>query len=385
MSLKVLKLSNLERYEHVGPKSLVHKTSAKVKTVNNEVRIQALVDGKRVNIKESSIRHILMLDDAKGTSCLTNADIFEGLARMGTKTTSWNEFSSTMASAIICLATNQKFNFLRVGTRFSGVVTLLFDNMLVQAPEEVGILQADAQPMPISTEPSTSKPQKKYKPKRKHTQEPEEKRVLKELKSVHSIVDSNEPVTEKEKSSKQGKKTVDIDADVQINLEKAQAEAYNLDLDNQEKVLSMLDVNDEEPADVEEVLEVVKVAKLKTEVVTTAGVDVNAASVQDTLITTVEATKVSVPRKRRGVIIQDHEEVTTTVTMKPKVNEGIKVPEQEVRQEKEVEIESSKREGKILEQEIAKKQKMEQETEEFKKHLQIIPDDDDELLWPQRF
>ncbi|GKC72688.1 uncharacterized mitochondrial protein-like protein [Tanacetum coccineum] len=28
-----------------------------------------------------------------------------------TKTTAWNEFSSTMASAIICLATNQKFNF----------------------------------------------------------------------------------------------------------------------------------------------------------------------------------------------------------------------------------------------------------------------------------
>ncbi|GJR75882.1 putative ribonuclease H-like domain-containing protein [Tanacetum coccineum] len=29
----------------------------------------------------------------------------------GSKTTAWNEFSSTMASAIICLTTNQKFNF----------------------------------------------------------------------------------------------------------------------------------------------------------------------------------------------------------------------------------------------------------------------------------
>ncbi|GKC77698.1 hypothetical protein Tco_1128472 [Tanacetum coccineum] len=36
---------------------------------------------------------------------------FEQLALMGAKTTAWNEFSSTMASAIICLATNQKFNF----------------------------------------------------------------------------------------------------------------------------------------------------------------------------------------------------------------------------------------------------------------------------------
>nr|GFA99677.1 hypothetical protein [Tanacetum cinerariifolium] len=53
------------------------------KKVNDEVRIQALFDGKRVNIKESSIRHTLRLDDAEGTSCLTNVEIFEGLARMG--------------------------------------------------------------------------------------------------------------------------------------------------------------------------------------------------------------------------------------------------------------------------------------------------------------
>nr|GEZ05804.1 ribonuclease H-like domain-containing protein [Tanacetum cinerariifolium] len=51
--------------------------------VDDEVWIQALVDGKRVNIKESSIRRTLRLDDAEGTSCLTNDEIFEGLARMG--------------------------------------------------------------------------------------------------------------------------------------------------------------------------------------------------------------------------------------------------------------------------------------------------------------
>nr|GFD11783.1 hypothetical protein [Tanacetum cinerariifolium] len=58
-------------------------------------------------------------------------------------------------------------------------------------------------------------------------------------------------------------------------------------------------------------------------------------------------------------------------------NEGVKVPEKKVSQEKEVEVESSKREGESLEQGIAKKQKMEQDTEELKKHLQIVPDDDD--------
>nr|GEW37214.1 hypothetical protein [Tanacetum cinerariifolium] len=46
-----------------------------------------------------------------GTACLPNDAIFEGLQCLSAKTTAWNEFSSTMAFAIICLANNQKFNF----------------------------------------------------------------------------------------------------------------------------------------------------------------------------------------------------------------------------------------------------------------------------------
>nr|GFD09427.1 hypothetical protein [Tanacetum cinerariifolium] len=51
----------------------------------------------------------------------------------------------------------------------------------------------------------------------------EENRVLKELHSVHSKVDTAAPVVEKEKSFKQGKIIADIDEDVEINLEEAQA------------------------------------------------------------------------------------------------------------------------------------------------------------------
>nr|GEY30126.1 retrovirus-related Pol polyprotein from transposon TNT 1-94 [Tanacetum cinerariifolium] len=86
-------------------------TTLKIKTVNDDVRLQALIDGKKVVITKASIRHDLKLNDAEGTSYLLNAIIFEELARIGAKTTSWNEFSNTMASAIICLANNQKFNF----------------------------------------------------------------------------------------------------------------------------------------------------------------------------------------------------------------------------------------------------------------------------------
>ncbi|GKE23248.1 hypothetical protein Tco_1434760, partial [Tanacetum coccineum] len=62
----------------------------------------------------------LQLEDAKGIECLPNADIFEQLALMSAKSTAWNEFSSTMASTITCLATNQKFNFSKY----------IFDNMM---------------------------------------------------------------------------------------------------------------------------------------------------------------------------------------------------------------------------------------------------------------
>ncbi|GJZ59428.1 hypothetical protein Tco_0615244 [Tanacetum coccineum] len=73
--------------------------------------IQALVDKKKVIITKKSVRSDLMLEDAEGIECLPNDVNFGQLTLIGAKTTAWNKFSSTMASAIICLATNKKFNF----------------------------------------------------------------------------------------------------------------------------------------------------------------------------------------------------------------------------------------------------------------------------------
>nr|GFB14166.1 hypothetical protein [Tanacetum cinerariifolium] len=58
-------------------------STTKVKTVNDEVWVQVLIDAKRVTIKESSIHHTLQLDDEEGISCLANDDIFTGFANMG--------------------------------------------------------------------------------------------------------------------------------------------------------------------------------------------------------------------------------------------------------------------------------------------------------------
>ncbi|GJY14980.1 retrovirus-related pol polyprotein from transposon TNT 1-94 [Tanacetum coccineum] len=81
------------------------------KTINGEVQLHALVDGKKIVVTEASVRRDLQLEDEECIDCLPNSAIFEQLTLMGSKTTAWNEFSSTMASAIICLATNKKFNF----------------------------------------------------------------------------------------------------------------------------------------------------------------------------------------------------------------------------------------------------------------------------------
>ncbi|GJS85085.1 hypothetical protein Tco_0751626 [Tanacetum coccineum] len=177
--------------------------TVKVKTINGEVQLHALVDGKKVIITESTVRRDLQLEDVEGVDCLPNATIFEQLALMGPKTTAWNEFSSIMASAIICLATNQKFNFSkfifesmirnlknvsgkffmyprnieRIGKGFSSRVTPLFPIMVVQNQVELGegsVIPTDPHHTPIIIESSTQpqKTQKPRKPKRKDTQVP---------------------------------------------------------------------------------------------------------------------------------------------------------------------------------------------------------------------
>ncbi|GJU81360.1 hypothetical protein Tco_1283725 [Tanacetum coccineum] len=93
--------------------------------------IQALIDKKKVIIKESSIKSDFHLEDAEGTDCLPTATIFKELARMGAKSTAWNEFSSIMASLIICLPTNQKFNLSKY----------IFDAMVKHLDEGVQIYE----------------------------------------------------------------------------------------------------------------------------------------------------------------------------------------------------------------------------------------------------
>ncbi|GJU34265.1 putative ribonuclease H-like domain-containing protein [Tanacetum coccineum] len=214
-----------------------------VKTVNGEVQLQALVDGKKVIITETSVRRDLQLEDAKGISCLPNTDIFEQLALMSAKSTAWNEFTR----------------------------------------EEIGEGSAnptDPHHTPIITQPSTSKPQKKQKlrkPKRKDTKIPQssgpiepiadeatneenvpahsndpllsgEDRLklndlmeictklqqivldLENTKTAQAQEISNEGLGDQEDASKQGRKIDDIDKDAEVTWVDETQERYDDDL-----------------------------------------------------------------------------------------------------------------------------------------------------------
>nr|GEV55697.1 ribonuclease H-like domain-containing protein [Tanacetum cinerariifolium] len=56
--------------------------TASIKQVNDVTRLQALVDKKKVVITEAAIRELLQLDDAEGVDCLPNEEIFAELACM---------------------------------------------------------------------------------------------------------------------------------------------------------------------------------------------------------------------------------------------------------------------------------------------------------------
>ncbi|GKC06129.1 hypothetical protein Tco_0997739 [Tanacetum coccineum] len=120
--------------------------SAEISTTENgEVKITATIDGHSISITEGSLRRHLKLDDQDGLSSIPNSEIFEQLALMGyhtdsdkltfqkgafspqwrflihnilhclsPKKTAWEQFSSNIAAALICLATNRKFNFSRM-------------------------------------------------------------------------------------------------------------------------------------------------------------------------------------------------------------------------------------------------------------------------------
>ncbi|GJR77180.1 hypothetical protein Tco_0089545 [Tanacetum coccineum] len=125
---------------------------------DGEQQLTVIVDGQTIAITEASVRRHLQLADADDICSLPNTEIFDQLTLIGPKKTSWEQFSSNIATAIICLATTTTFKFSKL--IFDGVHIPLFDTMLIHDQPGQGdrpTLTVESQHTPIDS-PSTPQP-----------------------------------------------------------------------------------------------------------------------------------------------------------------------------------------------------------------------------------
>ncbi|GKD25168.1 hypothetical protein Tco_1231382 [Tanacetum coccineum] len=241
----------------------------KVKTVNGEVQLQALVDGKKIIVTEASVRRDLQLDDEEATNQKFNFSkyIFENMVKnlenVSGKFLMYPRFVQVFLNQQLDGRTTHKRiyvtpshtkkifgNTKRVGKGFYGRETPFFPTMVAQAQEEMGEgseMPTDPHHTPIIPQPSSSQPQKKQKsrrPKKKDTQvsqpsdptnvadeavidEPKKKggsrthkfKILYKVGRSARVVSSEEAsLGYQEDASKQGRKINDIDKDAKITL-----------------------------------------------------------------------------------------------------------------------------------------------------------------------
>nr|GEV79849.1 hypothetical protein [Tanacetum cinerariifolium] len=423
------------------------------------IKMQALVDKKKVVVTEAAIRDVLWLDDAEGVDFLPNEEIFTELARMGyekpstkltfykaffssqwkflihtilqsmsAKRTSWNEFSSTMAFAVICLSTGnllthttkyalpaltQKVfaNMRRVGKGFFGVETPLFEGMLVgQEIKEEGDEEEHVEDVTTGNAA-----------KGDDTTAHEEVSTVSQEPSIPSPTLPTLPPQPPQDlpSTSQGRIIDEMDKDDVVSLMDDKEDDTK---DEEAKVDESAQAKENEPAEVHEVLDVVTTAKLITEVVTAVNEIVTAASVTisnykpQVPVATITAAPTRVAaapsRRRKGVVIRNPKEESTTSSIIPAETKskdkgkGIIIEEpkplnyakissyvekasdrslssKEYDDTKEqIEEEDNKALQSINEtpiQKAAKRRKLNEEVEDLKRHLEIVPDEDDDV------
>ncbi|GJR19878.1 uncharacterized mitochondrial protein-like protein [Tanacetum coccineum] len=299
----------------------------KVKTVNEEVQLHALVDKK------------------KNVDSMVKFWMYPGFIQVFVNK-QVGDMSHHKRIYITPSHTKKIFrNMKREGKGFSGRVTPLFLTMMVQAQEEIG--EGSANPIdphhtPIITQPSTSKSQKKQKPrkpKKKDTEIPQSsgptepiadkaaneenvpthsndpllklrvkrlekkggsrihklKRLFKVGRSAQVVSSKDDGLGDQEDASKQGRKIDNIDKDAEVTLVDETQGRYGDDLVFDTKILDGEEVFAGQDM-VEKEVSIDDLVTTAGEVVTTASVEVSAASAtlisSATTVTTTVITKV---------------------------------------------------------------------------------------------
>ncbi|GJZ11880.1 putative ribonuclease H-like domain-containing protein [Tanacetum coccineum] len=333
------------------------EATAKVKTVNGEVQLHSLVDRKKVIITESTIRRDLHLEDAEGTDFLPNGTIFEQLTHMGyeklsqkltfykaffspqwkflihtilqclsAKSTTWNEFSNTMASAIICLATTKNSTFLSISLK---------KKQKPRKPKrkDTEIPQSGGPIKPIADEAANEEnvPTHSNDPllseKKGGSRTHKLKRLFKVGRSAQVVSSEDEGLGDQDDASKQRRKITDIDQDAEVTLvDETQgryddAQMFDTDVFNGEEVF----VAEQSEKVIEEVVSTAEVsvaATITTEEITLAQALAKLRSAKPKVVVqeSVQSTTTTAPStipKAKSITFRDTGESTKRTTLTP--------------------------------------------------------------------
>nr|GEX76338.1 hypothetical protein [Tanacetum cinerariifolium] len=313
-------------------------TSVSIKKSNDVVRLQALIDRKKVIITENTIRQAFRLDDADGVDTL----LFDGMLvpqqvqdvveaatenenddnKVSTEPTPPLPTPATLPPSSIQehipsppqAESTQPSSPPQQQSLQTAKISMTLLNILLETCATLTTKFANLEQDKVTQAIKITKLKKRVRRLEKKRQfKTSGLTRLRKVRTTQRVESSADTIMDdQEDASKHGGGIAELDADkdvtpvddeeemdanVQERLAESQAKVYHMDLAHAEKVLSMQDTDEAEPAEVEEVIKVVTAAKLMTEVVTTA-----------TTITAVQVPKASALRKRRGVVIQDPEE-----------------------------------------------------------------------------
>nr|GEW29358.1 hypothetical protein [Tanacetum cinerariifolium] len=252
------------------------KTTTGHKT-NDVVRLQALINRRKVIITEDMVRQVLHLDDADSIDCLPNEEIFAELERMGGQ--------SGMNLVL------SRLRLLSVSQQVAPTPPPSLHHSPIAPPSSPPQQQQPSQTTNISMELlntlletcTTLTMRVKNLEQDKIAQALEITKLKQMLillwiiKRMHpnrrkiAELDAYEDVTLEEVVAEVAK-----DVEVQGRLEESQAQVYHIDLKHADKVLSMHD-DETDIAKLKKVIEVVTTAKLMTEVVTAAATTITVA------------------------------------------------------------------------------------------------------------
>nr|GEU68441.1 putative ribonuclease H-like domain-containing protein [Tanacetum cinerariifolium] len=317
--------------------------SSKVKIVTKDVQIRALVDGKNMINTEASIRRDPRLDDVEGTACLPNAAIFEELARM--RVLSLEQIKTNQAAKIEKLKKRVKNLKGKKKKRTHGLKRLYKGRRVaIDADEDLSLIDETTQDQGRMND--------------------EDLFGVNDLDGDEVIMDATASENV-EQDATVAEKEVSAAADDVVTTAKSVEDQIAFDEEVVRKLYAQMKAEMEEEE---------RIAREKNE----ANIDVikELDDVQATIDANRQLAEQLQAQEREHLSIEkDLNSWLSSLNLKEKVIKGSKKTQAEVTKC------SSKRAGNEIEQESAKRQRLEKEddTTEIKRYLEIVTEDDDDV------